>query len=99
VVDVGDLHIDLRRHQVRIGDRLVTLTASELKLLALLAGDPERAFTRREIMQRLWDSSYVGDERACDVHVAKLRRKIERDPANPERLVTVRGVGYRLQHV
>ncbi len=50
-------------------------------------------------MQHLWDSTYVGDERACDVHVSKLRKKIERDPAHPQRLVTVRGVGYRLETV
>ena len=96
VLDVGDLHLDLRRHEVRIGDRPVHLTASELKLLALLAGDPERAFTRREIMEALWDSEHVGAARACDIHVANVRRKIEDDPASPKRLVTVRGVGYRL---
>jgi DNA-binding response OmpR family regulator len=74
----------------------VRLTPSEFKLLALLASEPERVFTRREIMQHLWDSSYVGDQRACDIHVSNLRRKLERDPSDPEQLVTVRGVGYKL---
>jgi two-component system response regulator RegX3 len=75
------------------------LTLSEFKLLALLAEQPERVFTRRQIMQHLWESEYVGDEHACDVHVSNLRRKLERDPAYPERIVTVRGVGYKLVSV
>ena len=52
--------------------------------------------TLRKIMQHLWESTYIGDQRACDIHVSNLRRKLERDPENPERLVTVRGVGYKL---
>ena len=72
------------------------LTPSEFKVLALLAAEPERVFTRRQVMEHLWQSPYVGDERACDVHVSNLRRKIERSPAQPERIVTVRGVGYKL---
>ena len=70
---------------------------AELKLLTLLAGEPGRVFSRAEIMRHLWNSSYVGDERACDLHVSNIRRKIELDPARPERLVTVRGSGYKLQ--
>jgi two-component system response regulator RegX3 len=96
---VGDLELDLAKHEVRVGDEPVPLTAFELKLLALLAGEPERVFSRREIMRHLWDSTYVGGERACDLHVSNIRRKLERDPARPERLVTVRGVGYKLQPV
>ena len=94
---VGRLEIDPIRHSVRIDDRAVHLTPSEFKLLALLAGEPERVFTRREIMQHLWDSSYVGDQRACDIHVSNLRQKIERDRSEPRRLVTVPGAGYSLQ--
>jgi two-component system response regulator RegX3 len=96
VVRVGGLELDYVRHRVRVDGREVELTPSELSLLSLLAGAPDRVFTRRQIMQHLWESSYVGDERACDVHVSNLRRKIERDPARPERLLTVRGVGYKL---
>jgi DNA-binding response OmpR family regulator len=65
----------------------------------LLAEQPERVFSRREIMQHLWDSEYVGDQRACDIHISNLRQKLERDPARPERIVTVRGVGYKLAAV
>ena len=75
------------------------LTPSEFKLLALLAGEPERVFTRREVMQHLWDSAYVGDQRACDIHMSNLRRKLERDPESPQQLITVRGVGYKLVEV
>jgi two-component system response regulator RegX3 len=96
---VGGLEIDLARHKARVDGQLVALTAFELKLLALLASEPERVFSRREIMHHLWDSDYVGDERACDLHISNIRRKIESDPTAPERLVTVRGVGYKLQPV
>jgi DNA-binding response OmpR family regulator len=93
---IGDLELDLARHDVRIGDRPIRLTPSEFKVLALLAEQPDRVFSRREIMQHLWDSDYVGDQRACDIHVSNIRRKLERDPSQPRRLVTIRGVGYKL---
>ena len=93
---VGGIEIDLARHQVSVDGKPVSLTPSEFKLLAMLADQPERVFTRRQIMEHLWQSTYVGDERASDVHVSNLRRKIEPDPAHPKRLVTVRGVGYKL---
>jgi len=93
---VGDLELDLARHDVHVGGRPVRLTPSEFKVLALLAEQPDRVFSRREIMQHLWESSYVGDQRACDIHVSNIRRKLESDPAQPARLLTVRGVGYRL---
>jgi DNA-binding response OmpR family regulator len=93
---LGGLEIDPVSHEVRVEGRPVQLTPSEFRLLAILAAEPERAFARGEILRRLWHTSYVGDERACDSHVVNLRRKIERDPARPERIVTVRGVGYKL---
>jgi two-component system, OmpR family, response regulator RegX3 len=96
---VGGLRIDLARHRVTVDDRTVDLTPTEFKLLALLAQQPGRVFGRREVMQHLWDSTYVGDERACDVHVSNLRRKIEENAEEPQRLLTVRGVGYRLEAV
>jgi two-component system response regulator RegX3 len=96
VRQVGGVKVDFGRHQVEVDGKPVHLTPSEFAVLALLVEQPERVFTRRQIMEHLWQSPYVGDERACDVHVSNLRRKIERDPANPERIVTVRGVGYKL---
>jgi len=96
---VGALELDPLRHQVRVEGELVGLTPSEFRLLDLLAGEPERVFSRKEIMQHLWDSSYVGDQRACDIHISNLRRKLEPDPADPTRIVTVRGIGYKLAAV
>jgi two-component system response regulator RegX3 len=96
---VGALELDPVRHQVRVDGQLVSLTPSEFRLLDLLASDPERVFSRKEIMQHLWDSSYVGDQRACDIHISNLRRKIEADPIAPERIVTIRGIGYKLAPV
>jgi two-component system response regulator RegX3 len=93
---VGSLELDVSRHEVRLDGTTIRLTPSEFRLLALLAEQPERVYSRREIMQHLWDSTYVGDERACDIHVSNLRRKIEATPGKPSRLVTVRGVGYKL---
>jgi two-component system response regulator RegX3 len=93
---VGSLELDVNRHEVRLDGRTIRLTPSEFRLLAFLAQEPERVYTRREIMQHLWDSTYVGDQRACDIHVSNLRRKIEETPGRPQRLVTVRGVGYKL---
>jgi DNA-binding response OmpR family regulator len=96
---VGGLELDPVRHQVRVDGQFVSLTPSEFRLLDLLASEPERVFSRKELMQHLWDSSYVGDQRACDIHVSNLRGKLELDPANPRRIRTVRGVGYKLDAV
>ena len=93
---VGGLELDLRQHTAIVDGRPVQLTLSELKLLTLFTEEPERVVSRRELMQHLWDSDYVGDQRACDAHITNLRRKIERDPADPQRIVTVRGIGYKL---
>jgi|1186.fasta_scaffold151043_2 DNA-binding response OmpR family regulator len=96
---IGELVLDFAAGAVTVDDRRVPVTPSEFRLLALLASAPERVFTRHEIVAHLHDSAHVGDERATDVHVKNLRRKIEDDPARPERLVTVRGVGYMLRAV
>jgi len=93
---LGGLQIDLGRHEVSVDGDRVHLTLSEFKVLSLLAEQPERIISRRELMQHLWASEHVGDEHACEVHISNLRRKIEKDPTQPERLVTVRGMGYKL---
>jgi two-component system response regulator RegX3 len=98
-LNVGDLVVDLVGHEASVDGRSVQLTRFELKLLGLLASDPGRVYSRREIMRHLWDADHVGDERTADLHVSNIRHKIERDPANPERLVTVRGAGYKLEAV
>jgi two-component system, OmpR family, response regulator RegX3 len=93
---LGGLQIDLGRHEVSVDGDRVHLTLSEFKVLSLLAEQPERIVSRRELMQHLWASEHVGDEHACEVHISNLRRKIEKDATQPERLVTVRGMGYKL---
>jgi two-component system response regulator RegX3 len=96
VREIGGLRLDFARHEIRVDGELVQLTPSEFKILSLLAERPGEVFSRAEIMRHLWGSDHVGDEHPCDVHVSNLRRKIERDPSRPSRLVTVRGAGYRL---
>jgi two-component system response regulator RegX3 len=93
---LGGLQIDLGRHEVLVDGDRVHLTLSEFKVLSLLAEQPDNVISRRELMQHLWASEHVGDEHACEVHISNLRRKIERDPSQPVRLVTVRGLGYKL---
>jgi DNA-binding response OmpR family regulator len=93
---VGGIRVDLLRHQVEVDGKPAALTPSEFKLLALLVEQPDRVFSRQQIMEHLWESTYVGDARACDVHISNLRRKLERDPARPARIVTVREFGYKL---
>ena len=93
---VGDMDIDLVGHNVSIGGRAAKLTTSEMRMLTFLAEQPGRARSRRDILRHLWNTDHVGDERACDVHISNLRRKIERHPSRPERLITLRGYGYAL---
>jgi len=93
---VGGIRIDLGRHEVSVDGRSVYLTGSQFKLLALLAEAPGDVVTREEIMRRLWESDYVGNDHVCDVHISNLRSKVEHDPSQPRRILTVRGVGYRL---
>jgi two-component system, OmpR family, response regulator RegX3 len=95
-IDAGAVHIDLSRHLVTIRGEPVNLTRSEFQVLRLLAEEPGRVFSRLEIMEELWQSEFSGDVRACDVHISNLRQKIERDPQDPELVLTVRGIGYKL---
>jgi DNA-binding response OmpR family regulator len=91
----GDVSIDLLRHEASVAGRPVRLTPIELRILAQLAAE-DRAYSRRELLAAAWDTSFIPDDRSCDGHIANIRRKLEDDPAEPQRLLTVRGVGYRL---
>jgi two-component system response regulator RegX3 len=95
-IEAGAVRIDLARHLVTVRGEPVNLTRSEFQVLRLLAGRPGQVFSRQEIMEELWQSEFRGDVRACDVHISNLRQKIERDPQEPELVLTVRGVGYKL---
>jgi PAS domain S-box-containing protein len=91
---VGDLRIDMDRARVLIGGREVHLTPSEFRLIVLLTDQPGRTIGRATIMEALWNSAYVGNARTCEVHISKLRTKIERGDRGPH-IETVRGEGYR----
>jgi two-component system response regulator RegX3 len=93
---LGQLTIDLVNDEVTVDGCRVSLTPSEFKILGLLASAPGVIWSRRQIMEHLWGSTHIGDEHTCEVHISTLRRKIERDPSNPERLITHRGLGYAL---
>jgi DNA-binding response OmpR family regulator len=96
---VGALRLDVNRHAATVGDRPLLLTPSEFRLLTLLASEPGRVFTREELVRHLWQSDFLGDRRAIDVHISNLRRKLEENPRQPQRLITVRGTGYKLMAI
>lgn len=89
------LEIDLSGRGVLADERSVELTAGEFEVLALLARHPGRVYSREQIMRHLWDGDFFGEERAADVHVLNIRKKLETDPKNPRYIRTVRGVGYQ----
>jgi two-component system response regulator MtrA len=91
----GDLEIDPGAFMARRGDRELSLTATEFKLLLELARRPGQVFTREQLLQQVWNYEYLGDSRLVDVAVQRLRAKVEDDPKEPEMIKTVRGVGYR----
>jgi DNA-binding response OmpR family regulator len=95
---VGDLAIEVDEGTVRRGGELLPLTRTEFRLLIELARHEGRVCSREHLLERVWGYGYFGDSRLVDVHIRRLRTKLERDPANPRHVVTVRGLGYRLVH-
>ncbi|EKP95481.1 response regulator with CheY-like receiver domain and winged-helix DNA-binding domain [Thermaerobacter subterraneus DSM 13965] len=93
---IGPIVIDYAGHEVYRDGQRVALTPTEFKLLATLAAEPGRAFTRQELLDRVWGEEAFGDPRTVDVHVRHLREKLERNPSQPEWILTVRGHGYKL---
>lgn len=96
LVVTDDTELDLVAHEVRRAGAIVRLRPKEFQLLAMLAAHPGRAYTRRQLLDRVWGPGHAGDPRTVDVHIRWLRSKIEQQPDAPSHLVTVRGVGYRL---
>jgi two-component system response regulator MtrA len=94
-LQIGDLDIDVAGHQVRRGDQVISLTPLEFDLLVCLARKPWQVFTREVLLEQVWGYRHAADTRLVNVHVQRLRSKIEHDPENPEIVVTVRGVGYK----
>ncbi len=97
VLAEGDLELDLGRHELRVAGALVPLALKEFELLAYLLERSGRVVTRDSLMQNVWGYDYIGDTKTIDVHVKRLRSKIEEDPARPTRITTIRGVGYRYE--
>ncbi|GAA4265328.1 two-component system response regulator MtrA [Frondihabitans peucedani] len=92
---VGDLTVDVAAHEVRRGDDVINLTPLEFELLLALASKPQQVFTREMLLEQVWGYHYKADTRLVNVHVQRLRAKVEHDPDNPRIVSTVRGVGYR----
>ena len=90
-----DLDIDVAGHEVRRGDQRIALTPLEFDLLLALARTPWKVFTREELLEKVWGYRHTADTRLVNVHVQRLRAKIEQDPEHPTIVLTVRGVGYR----
>jgi two-component system response regulator RegX3 len=97
VIEAGPVRIDTDRHAVTVSGVAVTLPLKEFELLEYLIDNANRVLTRGQIIDRVWGSNYYGDTKTLDVHVKRIRGKIEPDPANPRFLVTVRGLGYKFE--
>lgn len=95
VLQGGDVELDVDRHEVRVRGELVALPLKEFELLALLMENAGRVLTRATLIDRVWGHDYVGDTKTLDVHVKRVRAKIEDDPARPARIITIRGLGYK----
>jgi two-component system response regulator RegX3 len=96
-LEVGDVRLDADRHEVEIRGELVPLPLKEFDLLELLLENAGRVVTRDTLIDRVWGADYVGDTKTLDVHVKRLRSKVEPDPSNPSRIVTIRGLGYKFE--
>jgi len=96
-LEAGPVRMDVDRHVVAIDGRLVSLPLKEFELLEILLRNTGRVLTRGQLMDRVWGSDYVGDTKTLDVHIKRLRAKIEAQPSSPRYLVTVRGVGYKFE--
>jgi two-component system OmpR family response regulator len=97
VLRINNLEVDLARHQATLSQTRLDLTPKEFDLLVFLAQNRGLVFSREQLLERVWGYDYAGDTRTVDVHIRWLREKIEVDPAKPKRLITIRGVGYKLE--
>jgi DNA-binding response OmpR family regulator len=95
-IEIGSLVIDKRRHEVTLDGAAVELTPLEFQILERLASEPGRAWSRNDLLDEVWSTEYEGYQRNVDPHINRLRQKIEIDPKNPRYVLTVRGVGYKL---
>jgi two-component system response regulator RegX3 len=98
VISAGPVVIDVERHQVKINNELIAFPLKEFELLEFLVRNSGRVLTRTQLIDRVWGSDYFGDTKTLDVHVKRLRAKIEKDPANPVYIQTIRGLGYKFEN-
>jgi two-component system, OmpR family, response regulator RegX3 len=96
-IEAGPVRMDVERHVVTVSGRSAPMPLKEFDLLELLLRNAGRVLTRMQLIDRVWGSDYVGDTKTLDVHVKRLRAKVEPDPANPRYLITVRGLGYKFE--
>ncbi|GAB3257796.1 response regulator transcription factor [Alteromonas gracilis] len=96
-LEAGPVRMDVERHVVTVGGQDISLPLKEFDLLEMFLRNPGRVLTRGQLIDRVWGSDYVGDTKTLDVHVKRLRAKLEPDPGNPRHLVTVRGLGYKFE--
>ncbi len=96
VLRVGELEMDIEAHEVHLGGNKITMPLREFELLQLFMKNPDRVLTRSQILDSIWGYDYIGETKTLDVHVKRIRSKIESDPADPKILVTVRGLGYKI---
>jgi two-component system response regulator RegX3 len=96
-MDIEGLSLDPERHEVYLDGELVPLPLKEFELLELLMGNAGRVLTRETLIDRIWGPNYVGDTKTLDVHIKRLRAKVEQDPSRPARITTVRGLGYKFE--
>lgn len=99
VITRGRIQLDLDRHQVMAGGKTVDLTPKEFELLELLMKNPGRVFSREMLLERLWGYDFFGDSKTIDVHIRRLREKVEEDPSSPTHILTVWGVGYKFREL
>ena len=97
IIEVGPVRMDTDRHVISVNGEQVAIPLKEFELLEFLMRNAGRVLTRIQIIDRVWGSDYVGDTKTLDVHIKRLRAKIEKDPANPEYIQTVRGMGYKME--
>ena len=97
VVEVGAVKLDAERHIVTFSGVAISMPLKEFELLEYLMRNAGRVLTREQLIDRIWGSDYVGDTKTLDVHIKRLRSKLEKDPANPELIQTVRGLGYKME--
>lgn len=99
VLTVGSVRLETDRHVMSVDGQPVTLPLKEFELLEFLMRNAGRVLTRTQLIDRVWGDDYVGDTKTLDVHIKRLRSKIEKDPANPELIQTVRGLGYKMEKI